>query len=150
MNEQAQPAAAARRSTDASFHAAVGVGTVVTAALACTLLFRLAGGAFWAPLLAWLLAGAVAGSFIRRRSPAIKVAVVATVSAGLVTSLVNSQQDVGRLALKHLPRDSGPSWAQMMAATAVCSLACVLGAAAVVELQRWRDSPARRVPPTER
>ena len=116
-----------------------GVVAIFTAALTVLLCNRISAEAKWAPFVGWFLAGAVAGNIVRHRAAAIKVAVISTVAAGAATGL---------LAFLTRPRPSWqkvpaqvtvPTLGEALMMTLMCSLAAVLGAAAVVEFYRSGD-----------
>lgn len=124
--------------SDRELHWVAGVMTVLTAAVVVGLLLRASQGALWGPMLGWLIAGAVAGAILRRRNPAMKVAVIAALAAGLITALINV------LVLREPPPSTVRphavaetiSVSTMLLSTLACALASVVGAAGVVELTR--------------
>ena len=118
---------------------------IFTAAVVVGVLLRVTQGAKWAPLVGWLVGGAVLGAVVRRRAPALQTALFTTLGAGVVTSLISllEHDPLPMSYREHIVVPPEPGVGQMGLATLTCSLACVVGAAAVAELYRYREQRRR-------
>lgn len=122
-----------------------GILTVLTAAVLVGILVRLTSATVWVPVASWFVAGVVAGAVVRKRQSAVKVAIVSTVCAAVITSAVDFTQAASapRSLLGHAVDRSIGLW-EMVMLTMACALACVVGAAGVVEYQRFQEQRRRR------
>jgi len=141
--EAGQPSSQAVPTTDAQTGWAAAIVAVVTAAITVGLFSRLSHDARWAPFLGWLVAGIVVGAIERHRLGAIKVAGLTTLGASLVTGLMAWFVNRPQHTAQKIPAiNPPPTVNEVIVMTFVCSLAAVLGAAAVSEFYRWREEQA--------
>ncbi|NUQ00068.1 MAG: hypothetical protein HUU35_09475 [Armatimonadetes bacterium] len=134
--EQLESGAVRRDRLRPEFAGLAGVFAALTAGVVVFLLSRLSQGGFWVPVAAWLVAGAVAGTMLRRRQPAMGVAVITCVLAGLTAGGVRVVQADMESRNAWVRSMAPPTVSEVSLATLACALACVVGAAAAQELQR--------------